>query len=137
MRHTHVEGMELNLTPMIDIVFQLVIFFIINVSMRENSVDESIRMALAPHGTALEKKDPREIPIDVDAKGRIKIARAQVSEKVLVNVLKRSMSLYGQTTPVIIRGDGRTRHEDIKRVMDACKKAGLWKVKFAAYKERP
>lgn len=135
MKHKHEESMELNLTPMIDIVFQLVIFFILNVSMDEISTDERIRLAMAPHGTAVEKKDPREIPVDLDDQGRISIAKAFLSEPVLRNVMKKAVSQYGQTTPVIIRADGKTRHEDVKRVMDACTAAGIWKIKFAALKE--
>lgn len=137
MRHAPEEGMELNLTPMIDIVFQLVIFFILNVAMQDTNVDDSIRLAMAPHAVAVEKKDPREIPVDVDARGRILIARAPLTEGTLRAVLKKAVAQYGQTTPVIIRGDGKTQHENIKRVMDACKYAGLWKVKFAAFKEAP
>jgi biopolymer transport protein ExbD len=41
-----------------------------------------------------------------------------------------------RSTPVVIRGDGLTKHEAVKQIMDACTRAGLWKVKFAAVKER-
>ena len=41
-----------------------------------------------------------------------------------------------QGSPVVIRGDVTTSHEDIKRVMDLCGKAGLWKLRFAALKEK-
>ena len=37
---------------------------------------------------------------------------------------------------MIIRGDAKTAHKDIKRVMDVCTEAGLWKLEFSAYKER-
>jgi len=36
----------------------------------------------------------------------------------------------------VIRGDLTTKHEAIKRVMDLCGKAGLWKIRFAALKEK-
>ncbi len=36
----------------------------------------------------------------------------------------------------MIRGDAATRHEDVRKVMDACSAAGLWKIKFAAIKEK-
>ena len=55
---------------------------------------------------------------------------------VLKSILKKTVHEQGQTIPVVIRGDGKTNHEDIKAVMDACAAAGLWKVKFAALKEK-
>jgi len=128
--------MALNMTPMIDVVFQLIIFFVTTVDMENKALDTKIRMAMAPHGPAVEKKDPRTIMVDVDHKGRISIARATMSADVLRQVLRKSVADYGPTIPVVIRGDGKTRHEEIKAVMDACAAAGLWKVKFAAVKEK-
>ncbi len=59
-----------------------------------------------------------------------------MSPAVLRSILKKAVAESGQTLPVVIRGDARAKHEDIKGVMDACAAAGLWKVKFAALKER-
>ena len=70
------------------------------------------------------------------AGGRISIARTFMNQGTLINILKKVVGDYGQTVPVIIRGDSKTRHEDIKKVMDACVASGLWKVKFAALKEK-
>ena len=64
-----------NLTAMIDVVFQLIIFFVCTVNMQEKAIDERIALAMAPHGKAVEKKNPLEVNIDVDSKGRISIAR--------------------------------------------------------------
>jgi len=130
------EEMTVNMTPMIDVVFQLIIFFITTVDMENKALDTKIRMAMAPHGPQVEKKDPRTIMVDVDARGNISIARVRMSEAVLKQVLRKAVGDYGQTIPVVIRGDGNTPHEDIKKVMDACAAAGLWKVKFAAVKEK-
>lgn len=130
------EEMGINMTPMIDVVFQLIIFFVTTVDLENKALDTKIRMALSPHGPAVEKKDPRTIMIDVDTKGRISIARVRMSEQVLGIVLRKSVAQYGQTIPVVIRGDAQTKHADIKKVMDACTKAKLWKVKFAAIKEK-
>jgi biopolymer transport protein ExbD len=125
-----------NLTAMIDVVFQLIIFFVCTVSMQDKAVDERIRLAMAPHGKAVENKNPLEINVDVDSKGRISIARTYISPGTLLSVLRKAVGEYGQQVPVIVRGDGQAIHEDIKKVMDACAQAGLWKIKFAALKEK-
>jgi len=125
-----------NMTPMIDVVFQLIIFFVCTADMQNKSIDEDIKLAMAPHGVAVEQKDPREINIDVDNEGRIRISRTVLDQNYLKKMLLKAVSEHGQTTPVVIRGDGLARHEDIKKVMDACVSAGLWKIKFAAIKEK-
>jgi biopolymer transport protein ExbD len=125
----------MNMTPMIDVVFQLIIFFVTTTDLEKKSIDERIRLAFAPHGPAVEKKDPRTIAVDVNSDGQISIARARLSLTTLQVILKKAVAEYGQTTPVVIQGDGKTKHEDIKKIMDACAAAGLWKVKFAATKE--
>lgn len=126
----------INMTPMIDVVFQLIIFFVCTADMQQKSIDESIKLALAPHGKPVEQKDPREVVIEVDSNGRISIARTYMSPEYLYTVMRKTVNDHGQSTPVVIRGDGLTKHDAVKQVMDACTRAGLWKVKFAAVKER-
>lgn len=131
------EDMAVNMTPMIDVVFQLIIFFVTTVDLENKALETKVRMAMAPHGPVEQKKDPRTIMVDVDDQGNFSIAHTRISLGVLRNILKKAVAEYGQTTPVVIRGDIKTRHEYIKAVMDACASAGLWKVKFAAIKEKP
>ena len=129
------EEAGINMTPMIDVVFQLIIFFVCTTDMQKKALDENVKLAMAPHGRPVEQKDPREVIVDLDSQGRISINRTYMSAEYLRGVLRKVVAEYGQSTPVVIRGDGRTKHGDVKRVMDACTGAGLWKVKFAAIKE--
>lgn len=126
----------MNMTPMIDVVFQLIIFFVTTADLQNKSLDTKVRLAMAPHGPAVEKKDPREIVVDVDGDSHISIARTQMGVGTLKSILRKTVREQGQTIPVVIRGDGKANHEAIKSVMDACAAAGLWKVKFAALKEK-
>ena len=103
--------------------------------LEQQSIDESIRLSMAPHGPAVETKDPREVVVEVDAKGRISIARSYMNDVFLKNLLRNVVISHGQTTPVIIRAAGGAKHEDVRKVMDACAYAGLWKVSFAATKD--
>jgi len=124
------------MTPMIDVVFQMIIFFVVTIEMEQRLINENIRLAMSPDGPAIEKKDPRTVVVEVDADGRITIARARISAQMFTKIMRKAVSENGQNTPVLIRGDARTRHSDIRRVVDACTQAGLWKVSFAATKEK-
>lgn len=130
------ETTGINMTPMIDIVFQMIIFFVLTVEMERDALDERIRLAMSPHGPAVEKKDPRTVTIDVSSRGNIAIGRVPISAEQLYGIMRQTVSRHGQATPVVIRGDSKTQHEDIRRVMDVCTRAGLYKVQFAAIKDR-
>ena len=127
-----------NLTAMIDVVFQLIIFFVCTISMQDQSKNTGIDLPMAPHGP-VETKELREIIVDVNKNNVITMARTPLSSTELLGILKHAVAeaqAHGASVPVIIRGDANARHEGIKAVMDACATAGIYKIKFAALKER-
>lgn len=126
---------SMNMTPMIDVVFQMIIFFITTSDLDRKAFDEKIRLAMSPHGPAVEKRDPRTITIEVDQNGRIKLGPSWVSYGALKGMMQQAVANYGQSVPVVIRGDQVAQHGEIRRVMDICSVSGLWKLKFAATKE--
>ena len=126
----------MNMTPMIDVVFQLMIFFLVTFKVDKDQINEDIRLAMAPHGPAIEdKKDPRTVIIEVDRKGHIMIGRNRLTQVQLQGLMHTAVQRSGFGIPVIVRADAGTRHEDVRRVMDACSSIGLWRIKFAAVKE--
>ena len=136
-RKRRVKGEDgtINMTPMNDVVFQMIIFFVTTADLDRVAFDEKIRLALSPHGPAVEDKDPREVTIEISADGTIQLGRVPFSPEALRASMRKVVADWGQTVPVIIRADGETRHRDVKTVMDACSMAGIWKIKFAATKE--
>jgi biopolymer transport protein ExbD len=135
MRKTMEENPGVNMTALIDIVFQLIIFFIVTVKMEETTLDEAIKMAMSPHGKIIEHKDPRTIYVDVDSKGRISINRTVLEVGTFKAIVSKAVAEYGSETPIIIVGDVKTQHRYVRRIMDACTESGIWKLKFMALKE--
>ena len=127
---------KLDMTPMIDVVFQLIIFFVVTAAMQNKALETNVRMAMAPNGPIETVKDPRTVLVDVVEDGTIQVMKTRISEGQLLTILNNARKTSGQSTPVVIRGDLLTKHEAIKRVMDICGKAGLWKIRFAALKEK-
>jgi biopolymer transport protein ExbD len=131
------EALNGNLTAMIDVVFQLIIFFVCTVNMQDKAMDDRIKLAMAPNGKVDNKKNPYEVKIDVNDKGVISIARTPLHASMLTTVLKKARAdARGYDVPVLIRADGRVKHETVRRVMDACTAAGIYKIKFTALKEK-
>ena len=136
MRHRHEEVMTGRLTAMIDVVFQLIIFFVCTSNIQDSAVNPEISLPLAPHGLTVTQRDPREINIDVDAKGQITIVRSPVSQGLLLSILRKAVAEQGREVPVVIRADKETEHGAVKKVMDACSSAGLYRLQFGALKEQ-
>jgi biopolymer transport protein ExbD len=129
----------INMTPMIDVVFQMIIFFVCTAQLEQEMFSEFIKLPDSPHAPELAgEKDPRTITIEVDAKGGVSIARTKLSIQKLRTVLTKTVTDYGElgiTIPILIRGDMNAHHASIKQVMDICTSAGLYKIAFVAVKD--
>jgi biopolymer transport protein ExbD len=131
------EALNGNLTAMIDVVFQLIIFFVCTVNMQEKAIDDRIKLAMAPNGKVSNTKNPYEVKVDVSDNGLVSIARTAMPVQMLTTILRKArLDARGNEVPVLIRADARVKHETVRKVMDACTAAGLYKIKFTALKER-
>ena len=82
------------------------------------------------------EKNPLQVCIDVDSHGRISIGRAPLTAQMLYTVMLKIHNECKQDVPIVIRGDARAKHSDIRKAMDACTAAGNYRIKFSALKEK-
>lgn len=126
---------NLDMTPMIDCVFQLMIFFIVTIKMDDDSISEKIKLAQSPNGPAIEKKAPGTMIIQVDEKGNILMGMAVCNEAALRGIVGYAVNRIGASqVSILIRADAKTKHFYVRRVMDICTEKGIWKIQFAATK---
>jgi biopolymer transport protein ExbD len=118
---------------MIDVVFQMIIFFIVTLKMDEN-INENIELEDAPESPVYKGEDKRTIIIEVDRRGWLSINNYQLTETKLRQIVRARYNKFG-TFPVMIRADKKTEHKDVRKVMDICTDVGLWRIDFAAIKE--
>lgn len=133
-RKRRTDGCELDMTPMIDVVFQMIIFFIVTIKMDEN-INEDIELESSREGPLYKGEDPRTMVIEVDRRGWLSINNAQLTESALQGIIRGRYKRYG-TFPIMIRADRRTQHKDVRKVMDICTQEGIWRIDFAAIKEK-
>lgn len=130
------EDPEVNMTPMIDVVFQLMIFFIVTIKLNEQ-INEDIILEDAVHGPIIQDvKDTRLFIVEVDRKGTITVHGQPISTAQLRNSLLARRKRYGTLEfPVMIRADYRAKHQDVRKVLDTCTDVGIWRLDFMAVKE--
>jgi len=126
---------DIPISSMIDIIFLLIIFFVVTASMDKEIQDANVKLTKAPHGKPIKKKDPRAVTINVRQNGDITIAGKVVDMRTVSDILRNAAHEYGVDIPIIIRGDWRAYHGYIKKVMEAVTATGLYKVKFQALKD--
>jgi len=118
-----VEDMTSNLTPLIDVVFLLLIFFMLATTFLDPEKEISIELPEAANALAQEQ-EPHEVIINVLRDGRVVVGGVPLDEDGLVRAL-RTTATRDPETQVTIRGDRLVHHERIVRVMDACGMVGL------------
>ncbi len=118
-----VEEPAFNLTPMIDVVFQLLIFFMLATTFLDPEKEIEIALPEALSGAETEAVDDK-IVINVLRDGRLVLSGQELNREGLEATLKRAAQ-RDRETPIEIRGDRLAHHEAIVGVMDACGLAGL------------
>lgn len=119
----------INLTPMVDIVFLLLIFFLAATTFAEEEVEMDLELPEARSGTAGETAHP--LVIQVLADGRIVLDGREVTHEALQQKLE-VVAQQSRERSVLVRGDKAAPLGLGIQVLDACRLAKLTKVDFAA-----
>jgi biopolymer transport protein ExbD len=114
----------LNLTPLIDIVFLLLVFFLLTTQFIEEE-GIGVRLPAAASSTSREKK---EVAVAITRDGRLFVAGQQLP---LSDLEQKLRSLLGADTTVVIRGDRDVPLQTAVSVMEQSKKAGAVRIVVA------
>ena len=117
---------ELNITPLLDLAFVLLVIFIITTTPLVNDLDLKL-----PTASKHEKDPPRKANyITVEAGGKIWINKKTVDLTDLQGTLA-GLRLDDPDLSVIVRGDGKAKYRQVRAVLDACQQANIVKVDLA------
>ena len=148
------EGCDLNMTPMIDVVFQLIIFFIVTINIAD-AKDESVQLELGAKGEEIDTNKEvgsSALIIDVNKYGQFSIAgrgeggvglpavadpsfRYGLKPNTIRMAVREGYRKYGKQFQVWIRGDYNAPHKYVQKVMNVCSSEGIPRVSFIAIKE--
>jgi biopolymer transport protein ExbD len=148
MSHGPTSGSELaepNLIPLLDLVLQLVMFFMMcaNFAMQEN--DQSIKLPTSQQAKPVAETGPDVLHLGIDQDGAVRVVGKPplTTDEEIVTFLKldvyeankRRAAAKGDgevRTLVIIRADKNTAYDKVYRVMRQCQQAGLRKLQLRA-----
>jgi biopolymer transport protein ExbD len=114
---------ELNITPLLDLAFVLLVIFIITTIPPVKDVELKL-----PKATKHEKDPPHKANyIIVEANGNLWLNKAKVS----IQELQAALLGLRENDPdlnVLVRGDANTKYKQIRAVLDACQSVNIPKV---------
>ena len=114
----------LSLTPLIDVVFLLLIFFLVTSEFEDEERRLDIVLPSATSAVPMTSK-PREIVVDIDANGSVFLRGEPTSVDELGRLLQAAVRNNPTNQTVVIRADRETAFQPVVSVMDACNRSGI------------
>jgi len=131
LHHTKKDTAEINLTPLIDVVFLLLIFFMVSTTFQREA---ELSIELPEASTEAQEKKDKPIEVAIDAGGSYYInGRALLNKQ--PKTLRRALQKAAgdrSSVPVVISADANASHQSVVVVMDAARQLGLLRLTFAA-----
>lgn len=127
------EDLDVNITPLIDVVFLLLIFFMVSTTFER---DSELKITLPEASEEFTEKVPETVTVDIDIQGRIYINKQSLVNSQLDTIreaLREAVSNMDDP-PIVINADADTSHQNVVKVMDAARQAGLVKLTFSTQK---
>lgn len=123
---------EFELTPMIDVVFLLIAFFMTLISFISSELVE-LELPEAEKATIPEEPGERQY-ISINASGELYFGALPITEEALTLRLSQ-LKTDIPTLKVFLRADAHTPHRYVNSVMEATAKAGIFDLIFASSKD--
>lgn len=116
-------GVHIEMTPMIDMVFLLLIFFLVATTFQQE--EREMQIAL-PFATSSEPISAllQELIINVDSEGQFIVRGRVMEEGALATMIEEAVAANPEQK-VTVRGDRTTAYSNVVRVLDLCKGAGI------------
>jgi len=130
---------ELNMTPMIDVVFLLITFFMVVTEITRQDDIADLQLPDVEQAAPDDRPDPERLVINIKKDGSVWFGGARRTEKELISALE----LYSRLTReagsgvsdqlVLVRADERCPYKHIKKLMRLCtlKRISIWRLSFA------
>ena len=127
---------SLSLTPLIDVVFLLLIFFLVATKFAEEERELRVMLPEASEAQPL-TSEPRELFVNIDAEGQYFVRGKIHSLDELVSVLELAHANNPTGASVVIRADRRCRWQYVVASINACLKAKIRDYRVTAREDEP
>jgi biopolymer transport protein ExbD len=132
IRRTRRPPLTPELTPLIDVVFQLLVFFLLTTTFTLPAVPLDLPKAETSH----ERRAEQSLVLSITKEGRLFIGETPLPKEKVEFVIRERLGARPHEQ-VLVRGDIESRYGLFMKVLDACRKAGAQKVLLEANQDAP
>jgi biopolymer transport protein ExbD len=119
------------MTPMIDVTFQLIIFFLLSSRLAQQETQMELELPAAASGReAVEDGRPRLI-VNVSSDGRVMLGSTETPREEMAGRLRIERDRLGGDLEVRVRADRSIPYRMVTPILLACAEADIWNVTFA------
>ena len=125
-----------NMTPMIDVVFLLIIFFLVSshLAKQENQIELNLPVASSSDDDT--NQDVPRVTVNVKEDGSMWVRGRVIERNKLRSILESAAQKeQSKSIEVRIRGSRKAPYSSVEPIMVACAKAGIWNVTYAVYRD--
>lgn len=126
---------SMNMTPMIDVVFLLIIFFLVSSHLAQQETQLELALPTASTGNETVDGATERVTINLKEDGTVLLGAGEASLADLDARLAYEREQAKLPIEVRIRADATIPFGEVKPALVACAKAGVWDVSFAVVKE--
>ena len=130
--HVQNDAPGIPIAPMVDVVFLLLIFFLVTWNFARAEMELDVKVPTAREGKET-RRSVGEVILNVKGDGTIVMNRRPMTPEALKSALTRIAELYPDQA-VVLRGDQNVNYRYIVEVLDICRSANIWNVAFATSK---
>lgn len=120
-----------NMTPMIDVVFLLIIFFLVASHFTRQETSMEVDLPKINGGDPVRDDAQRRVILNVVEENQLFLGSMPVKLENLSDILKQHLLRHGRDFQVRIRANRRTEYRIIEPILSACARAGIRDVQFA------
>jgi biopolymer transport protein ExbD len=129
--HLKPQGGRFNLTPMIDVVFLLIIFFIVSNNMIQQDNAIQVELPEAETGTLPQEQQTKRLTISIPQSGPVYVGTEVFDEKRLRQLMIESRKDWGEEAEIRIRTHKSVPYGEIKPILLMAAESGIIHVSFA------
>jgi len=122
---------EFNMTPMIDVVFLLIIFFLVSSHLAKQEAQMPLPLPAAESRQEMTDEDTSSVVVNVQLDGKIILGGHAIDADALKQRLEGEMQRRNEEFELRIRCDRDTPYANVRPIMLAAAEAGVWDVAFS------
>jgi biopolymer transport protein ExbD len=127
-------GEVINLSSMIDVLFILIIFFMITTTFKEEEVDHLVKLPTDKRNQSLTQSKGNLIKVNIREQGEYLVMGAQMTEEELSKWMEDEIKRKPELK-VMIRCDKESKHLHLANVMSICRHVGVPEANIAVRTE--